>query len=400
MNKRFCMVLLWLIFSNYGWAQKLYFPKIEATDSIALTKQMPILAIEVLSKYKQGSVSEITTLNNLFRIQMLAGKSADALNSIAVLRNLTKGSDPKFSGLSNMQYELFIKAKNINAHFKEEFATSFYKLLSELDDQSALNIASAFVSGNGIDELKGDFQQALFSAKQAGTLTIEEAIELCNTYQTLQVYQEIEAPARTILRQDDKKRYIIQDSILIKTNDGATLSGLVVRKRGVSVPEPAALFFFIYSNLERSLFEAKYAAAHGYAGVVADTRGKRLSPDQIVPYEYESKDVNTVIDWISKQSWSNGKVGMYGGSYSGFAQWAAAKHLHPALKTIVPYAAAIPGLGLPMENNVFLNANYQWGFYVTNNKYVDNAVNAYNQRGEICAITGMKAERHIAKLIV
>ncbi|MVM36618.1 CocE/NonD family hydrolase [Spirosoma sp. HMF3257] len=36
--------------------------------------------------------------------------------------------------------------------------------------------------------------------------------------------------------------------------------------------------------------------------------------------------------------------------------------------------------GLPMENNVFLNANYQWAFYVTNTKYVDNEVNNDNQR--------------------
>jgi uncharacterized protein len=60
------------------------------------------------------------------------------------------------------------------------------------------------------------------------------------------------------------------------------------------------------------------------------------------------------------------------GSYDGFTQWAAAKRPPPALKTIVPYVAAIPGLGLPMENNVFLNANYGWTFYVTKNKYLDD----------------------------
>jgi len=174
--------------------------------------------------------------------------------------------------------------------------------------------------------------------------------------------------------------YIIQDSVLIKTADGATLSAVVVRKKEITDPQPAALMFFIYSNLERSLSEAKYAADHGYVGVVADTRGKRLSPDPVEPYEHEARDVNTVIEWITRQPWSNGKVGMYGGSYSGFAQWAATKYLHPALKTIVPYVAAIPGLGLPMENNVFLNANYQWAFYVTNNKYTDDVVNNDNQR--------------------
>jgi len=153
-----------------------------------------------------------------------------------------------------------------------------------------------------------------------------------------------------------------------KKKEGATLSAIVVRKKGVNTPQPAALFFNIYTNL--SLNAAKQAAAHGYVGVAAETRGKRLSPDEIVPYEHEAKDTYDVIDWISKQSWSNGKVGMYGGSYSGFACWAATKSLHPALKTIVPYCANNPGDGLPMENNVFLFVNYAWAFYV--NKYLDN----------------------------
>ncbi|MEH3111991.1 CocE/NonD family hydrolase [Pedobacter terrae] len=173
----------------------------------------------------------------------------------------------------------------------------------------------------------------------------------------------------------DSNNYIINDSVMIKTKYGITLSAVVVRKKGLPQKLPAALFYFIYSNTNRSLKEAKYAADHGYIGIVADARGKRLSPDIPAPYEHEVKDVNAVIDWIVKQSWSDGRVGMYGGSYSGFAQWAAAKHLHPALKTIVPYVAAIPGLGLPMENNVFLSANYQWAFYVTNNKYTDDTIN-------------------------
>ena len=65
-----------------------------------------------------------------------------------------------------------------------------------------------------------------------------------------------------------------------------------------------------------------------------------------------------VIEWISRQPWSDGQVGMYGGSNTGFTQWAAAKTLHPALKTIVPYCPEEPGYGLPMENNVFSTANY------------------------------------------
>jgi putative CocE/NonD family hydrolase len=170
--------------------------------------------------------------------------------------------------------------------------------------------------------------------------------------------------------QEDAQQYIT-DSVLIKTKQGVTLSAIIARKRSITVQQPTALLFTIYAG-PFNWSQAKEAAAHGYVGVVGLTRGKGASHDEIVPYEHEVDDVNAVIDWIIHQPWSNGKVGMYSGSYNGFSQWAAAKHLHPALKTIVPYVAAIPGLGLPMENNVFITANYGWAFYVTDNKYLDD----------------------------
>lgn len=166
--------------------------------------------------------------------------------------------------------------------------------------------------------------------------------------------------------------YDIQDSVLIKTRDGATLSAIVVRKKDVTQPLPAVLQFTIYvRDKGRDMKSLKESADNGYVGVIAYTRGKRFSPNEIYPYEHEANDTYDVIDWISKQPWCNGSVGMFGGSYNGFSQWAACKKLHPALKTIVPYVANRPGMGLPMENNVFVNPNYEWSFYVGNNKYLD-----------------------------
>ncbi|HEV7608333.1 MAG TPA: CocE/NonD family hydrolase [Steroidobacteraceae bacterium] len=171
------------------------------------------------------------------------------------------------------------------------------------------------------------------------------------------------------------------EDALIKTRDGATLSATVA----LPDPRPATrlstiLVFDIYTNPEAQKAQAESFAARGYAGVIADTRGKRLSPDKIEPYQHEAEDTHAVIDWIVKQPWSDGKVGMIGGSYSGFTAWAATKHKHPALKGIAVSAAAIPGFGLPMHNNVFLNANYQWAFYVTNNKLLDEPLNADSRR--------------------
>lgn len=174
--------------------------------------------------------------------------------------------------------------------------------------------------------------------------------------------------------------YEVQDKIMLKTRDGATVSGMLVRRKDAAATLPTVLQFTIYVRPERDLASLKEIADRGYVAMIAYTRGKYLSPDAIVPYEHDGKDAYDVIDWISRQSWSNGAVGMFGGSYNGFTQWAAAKTLHPALKTIVPYVANRPGMGLPMENNVFVNPNYQWAFYVGNNKTLDNAVNDDRQR--------------------
>ena len=173
--------------------------------------------------------------------------------------------------------------------------------------------------------------------------------------------------------------FITDEDVLIKAADGATISAIVARPRDDSVKLPTALQFTIYAD-RSAMTKALAAAKRGYAGVIGFTRGKWQSPDTVVPYEYDGEDARAVIDWISRQPWSDGRVGMYGGSYNGFTQWAAVKRLHPALKTIVPYCPNDPGFGLPMTNNIFITANYAWAFYATNNKQVDNEVYADTKR--------------------
>jgi putative CocE/NonD family hydrolase len=175
--------------------------------------------------------------------------------------------------------------------------------------------------------------------------------------------------------------YLVQDSILIKTKDGAYISAMMVRKFDVKIPQTTILQYTIYvRDSGRDIKELKEIANKGYVAVIAYTRGKRTSPNEIFPYEHVSNDTYDVIDWISKQKWSNQKVGMFGGSYNGFSQWAATKKMHPALKTIVPYVANRPGKGLPFENNIFITPNYSWSLLVGNNKYLDTKAGNDRQR--------------------
>lgn len=175
--------------------------------------------------------------------------------------------------------------------------------------------------------------------------------------------------------------YELNNKLFFHTPDGRYISGMMLRKKNISTPCATILQFTIYARPhDRDLQTLKDIVDHGYVGVMAYSRGKYLSEDAIRPYETDGVDARTVIDWISKQPWSDGQVGMMGGSYNGFTQWAASKQPHPALKTIIPVVANRPGMGLPMENNVFINPNYQWAFYVGNNRLLDNKTNDDRQR--------------------
>ena len=165
-------------------------------------------------------------------------------------------------------------------------------------------------------------------------------------------------------------KYIIDDSLQITMRDGAKVSATMVSRRDVTQRQPVILMCDIYPTESNEML-AKYCAQHGYIGIIADTRGKRLSKEDIEPFEHDANDAYDIIDWISKQSWCNGKVGMYGGSYLGFSQWAAVKKVHPALKTIVPQVAVGPGIDFPATMGVHTGYSLLWLHYVMNNKMTD-----------------------------
>ncbi|MGH8144995.1 MAG: CocE/NonD family hydrolase [Rhodanobacteraceae bacterium] len=154
--------------------------------------------------------------------------------------------------------------------------------------------------------------------------------------------------------------YIVQNPVLIKLKDGVTLSAIIVRKKGVTQPLPATLFFTPYSQGPGDVYFAKAPAERGFVGVVVYSRGIRTNIKDFVPYVHDGEDAREAIEWIARQPWCNGKVGMFGGSYVGFVQWAVARDPPAALKTIVPQVAVMPGIDSPMENNVFQSFMFRW----------------------------------------
>ena len=240
--------------------------------------------------------------------------------------------------------------------FDRAYAAAFADRFAALDDVSALKTHYWFTTNLPAAQAKLD--AALAAHAGSATITREQALDLIRQAAFIETFRVAARLAPALIRADEDRRFEIDHAVRIPAAEGVVLSAHVARPRKAAAPPPAAMLFTIYTDPARNRTQAALAAAHGYVGVVVDAAAG--------------------IDWISRQPWTDGRVVMYGGSYSGFAAWAAAKHAPPALKAIAPYVAAIPGLGLPMENNVFLSANYAWPFYVANNRLLDN--DTYNQR--------------------
>lgn len=82
--------------------------------------------------------------------------------------------------------------------------------------------------------------------------------------------------------------------------------------------------------------QARYYARRGYVFAVQDCRGRFSSPGIWEPFVNEPQDGCDTIEWLASQPWSNGKIGMIGGSYMGWVQWWAAREQPPHLVTIIP----------------------------------------------------------------
>lgn len=84
--------------------------------------------------------------------------------------------------------------------------------------------------------------------------------------------------------------------------------------------------------------------SHGYAYVCGDVRGTGASTGVKIDFMPQiGTDGAAVIDWIAQQPWSDGKVGMFGGSYLGYSQLVIAAQKPAALKCIFPEVVAFDG---------------------------------------------------------
>lgn len=131
---------------------------------------------------------------------------------------------------------------------------------------------------------------------------------------------------------------------------------------------PVILIRTPYSNRDEYYTRpAQFYAARGYAVVLQDCRGRYDSEGDFYPEINEGTDGDATITWCGTQSWSNGNVGMLGGSYAGAVQWYTAPFANPHLKCLAPEVASSDSYfdGGSMRGGVVQMDDIEWSILIS-----------------------------------
>ena len=171
----------------------------------------------------------------------------------------------------------------------------------------------------------------------------------------------------------------VEENVVVPMRDGIKLYANVYRPDD-SGSFPVVLTRLPYGKDEPYCFmpvHGRYWAKKGYACVIQDVRGKYASEGTFEPFVNEANDGYDTLNWIARQPWCDGNIGMTGESYYGYTQLAAATLNHPNLKCIAPGVAAL---------GIYGSCSYNFD---------DNAVSLQTMGGWVAGMTVDKTLRPV-----
>ncbi|MGH6978569.1 MAG: CocE/NonD family hydrolase [Brevundimonas sp.] len=319
-----------------------------------------------------------TPTTRLLRLQLSAGRFAEAETTAERLADSLRSTQPASAGRL-LPWRIHARSLGYEAQGlarDEALERAFGELFATLPDRE-MATALRFYSAN-LDQLSQRAQQAEAACSGVELTLCPTGEEALSARQTLETWSYLLPASEALIRADAKRRFLVEDDILVDTSDGARIAVMIVRPRGEALT--ALLNFTIYNREDWSFPDAVQMAAHGYAGVVAYTRGKGRGTGDPSPYLHDGADAAAVIDWLAAQHWSDGRVGMFSGSYNAFTQWAALKHKPRALRAIATNASNAPGIDTPMQGGVFQTFIYPWPLYTSSGTVLDEAAYGDSER--------------------
>jgi hypothetical protein len=328
----------------------------DATDP-ALPGALRDLAERVVPVYQENHPDRY--LANLAALQLVAGDPAAAHTTRLSLQERLRSEQRAAPEGRAIVYDIYTQARAIEATehvlFTTAYSQAFRDTLDRVDDLDAYGLGSSF--NTPLAPLRKTLQHALDQRRGKSSIPLEDALELVRDWFAFEAYRSFGDVARLLFAEEKERRYFI-DEIAIPVAKDATVAATLVRPRSVTGATLPTLLEF---TLDRSSRDPAEDAAHGYVSVLALSR---MAGDPKVrpraPFDSEGDDARAVIEWIAKQPWSDGRIGMQGTGYGGFVAWSAAKRLPAALKAMATSDPMAPGIDLPIANGVFQSSAYRW----------------------------------------
>ncbi len=142
----------------------------------------------------------------------------------------------------------------------------------------------------------------------------------------------------------NKPALVVERDVPVPMRDGAVLRADVWLPSGSAGPTPSktrrpVLLCRTPYGKDTDPDELRFAAKaveRGYVVVIQDVRGRFASAGRFDPHVNEGRDGYDSIEWAASQPWSDGRVGLFGLSYPGCAQWLAAVEEPPHLLAMAP----------------------------------------------------------------
>jgi len=157
-----------------------------------------------------------------------------------------------------------------------------------------------------------------------------------------------------VTRSQKSYEILFESNVPVKMRDGVTLRADIYRPK-TDEKLPVLLTRTPYDKTRNWITPfAHLAAARGYVVIMQDVRGRYESEGEWYPFKYEGNDGYDTIEWAGSLPYTNGKVGMFGGSYVGATQMLAALTKPPHLTAICPTVTA---------SNYHENWTYQGGAF-------------------------------------
>ncbi len=169
---------------------------------------------------------------------------------------------------------------------------------------------------------------------------------------------------------ENLKKIKVDDNLGIILSDGCRLSARTwMPENAYDSPVPVILEYLPYrkrdGTIARDELTHPYFAKNGYASVRVDIRGNGDSQgtmaDEYTPQELS--DAVEVINWLAKQPWCSGTVGMMGISWGGFNALQVAALQPKPLKAIITLCSTVDRYAddIHYKGGCLLNENLGWG---------------------------------------